>query len=68
MFMSMLSSQAERSDDNESNMMGDKLTQKMDSVMFAQERLKRQVDQLEDSVKVRMLPVDGIGLHWIAWF
>ena len=34
-------------------MMGDKLTQKMDSVMFAQERLKRQVDQLEDSVKVR---------------
>ncbi|XP_037094230.1 putative leucine-rich repeat-containing protein DDB_G0290503 [Pollicipes pollicipes] len=43
--------QAERSDDNESNMMGDKLTQKMDSVMFAQERMKRQVDQLEDTVK-----------------
>ncbi|XP_043188162.1 myosin heavy chain, non-muscle-like [Amphibalanus amphitrite] len=43
--------QAERSDDNENNMMGDKLTQKMDSVMFTQERLKRQVDQLEDSVK-----------------
>ena len=32
--------------------LGDKLQQKMDSVTFTQERMKRQLDDLQDKVQV----------------
>ncbi|XP_037074771.1 uncharacterized protein PF11_0207-like [Pollicipes pollicipes] len=41
----------ERSDDAGSYVMGDQISQKLDSVTFSQERLKRQINMLDDRVK-----------------
>ena len=38
-----------------STILGDKLQQKMDSISFTQERMKRQLDDLQDRTQVRIL-------------
>ena len=38
--------------------MGDKLQQKMDSVAFSQERMKRQLDDLQDRTQVNPEIID----------
>ena len=45
--------QVEKADSNELGVMGDEVARKVDSVSFTQERLKRQIDNLDDRVKVR---------------
>ena len=44
----------EKSDSNELGVMGYELSRKADSITFAQERLKKQVDNLDEKVKVRL--------------
>ena len=55
--MLSVSDQVERGDSNELGVMGDELSRKVDSVTFTQERLKRQIDNLDDKVKVRPIGI-----------
>ncbi len=45
-------SQQQQENEDASTILGDKLQQKMDSVTFTQERMKRQLDDLQDKVQV----------------
>ncbi|KAF0313671.1 hypothetical protein FJT64_015808 [Amphibalanus amphitrite] len=42
---------AEKSDSNELGVMGDELTRKADTITFSQERLKKQIENLDERVK-----------------
>ena len=61
----------EKSDSNELGVMGYELSRKADSITFAQERLKKQVDNLDEKVKVRLSVGDQRSLqilHQITWY
>ena len=49
--------QQQQAGEDASMILGDKLQQKMDSVTFTQERMKRQLDDLQDKVQVRIILV-----------
>ena len=42
-----------------SNILGDKLQQKMDAITFTQERMKRQLDDLEGKTSVSLVNHDA---------
>ena len=42
-----------------SNILGDKLQQKMDAITFTQERMKRQLDDLEGKTSVSLVEHDA---------
>ena len=54
--MSQIVFQHEQASEEASTILGDKLQQKMDSVTFAQERMKRQLKDLQE--KVQGTPAD----------